>query len=198
VITGAGRGLGRAIAHRLHHDGHQPALGDIDGPRVRVAVSKLGTRHTAVETDIAHKGAADELAAAARDRHGRLDMWVDNAGAMPLGRLHDQAPDVLTYSWEVNPGGVVRGSLAAVDHMRPQGSERIINIASLTAVKPMAGFTVYGAAKAAVVSFSQTLRCELRHDGIHVTAVPPLSSSRSCKRAAGLRARHDCCPLSNG
>lgn len=173
MITGAGRGLGQAIARRLHRDGYQLVLGDIDGRRARATATELGARHTALEADITHGSAADELAAAAMERHGRLDVWVNNAGVMPLGRLHDQAPDVLTYACEVNLGGVVRGSLAATEHMRSQGRGHIVNIASITAVKPLAGFAVYGATKAAVVSFSQSLRRELRHDSIHVTAVLP-------------------------
>ncbi|MCX4695618.1 SDR family oxidoreductase [Streptomyces sp. NBC_01408] len=173
VITGAGRGLGQAIARRLHRDGYQLVLGDVDGPRVRAAAAELGHQHTAVEADVTDLGASDDMATAAMERHGRLDVWVNNAGVMPLGRLHSQAPDVLAYTCEVNLGGVVRGSLAALEHMRPQGSGHIVNIASITAVKPLAGFAVYGATKAAVVSFSQSLRRELRHDSIHVTAVLP-------------------------
>jgi NADP-dependent 3-hydroxy acid dehydrogenase YdfG len=173
VVTGAGRGLGEAVARRLHRSGHHLVLGDADGARVRALAAELGPSHHALEADVTRAGATDELAAAAAERHGRLDVWVNNAGVMPLGPLHGQSPDVLTYTCDVNLGGVVRGCLSAVRHMRPRGSGTIVNIASLTAVKPLAGLAVYGATKAAVVALSQSLRREIRGDGIHVVAVLP-------------------------
>ncbi|MFJ8543324.1 SDR family NAD(P)-dependent oxidoreductase [Streptomyces sp. NPDC093586] len=173
VITGAGRGPGQAIARRLHRDGYQLVLGDIDGPRARATADEPDTRHTAVEADITRRDAADEPAAVATERHGRPGVRGDNADVMPLGRFRHHSPDVLPYACEVNLGGIVRGSRAAIEHMRPRGGGRIIEIAGITAVKPLAGFAVHGATKAAVVSFSQSPRRELRHGSIHVTAVLP-------------------------
>jgi short-subunit dehydrogenase len=81
----------------------------------------------------------------------------------------------------------VHGCRAAVDRMRPRGHGHIVNIASVLAVRPPAGFAVYSAAKAGVLALSASLRRELRGDGIHVTAVLPYLLDTA--GAAGLRPR---------
>ncbi|MFF4801348.1 SDR family oxidoreductase [Streptomyces sp. NPDC001351] len=187
VVTGAARGVGHAIAGRLARDGYRLVLGDVDGHRLHRAAGELGGEHALVEVDIAGAEAAERLAGAAEAHFGRLDVWVNNAGVVPLGRLDDQEAGLLAYACQVNLTGTVHGCRAAALRMRPQGGGHIVNIASVLAVKPLPGFAAYSATKAGVLALSRSLHRELRVDGIHVTAILPYMVHTTA--AAGIRPR---------
>ncbi|NUQ99293.1 MAG: SDR family NAD(P)-dependent oxidoreductase [Streptomyces sp.] len=187
VVTGAARGVGHAIAGRLARDGYRLVLGDVDGHRLHRAAAELGGEPALVEADIARAEAAEHLAQAAEARFGRLDVWVNNAGVVPLGRLDDQEPGLLAHTCQVNLTGTVHGCRAAALRMRPQGGGHIVNIASVLAVKPLPGFAAYSATKAGVLALSRSLHRELRVDGIHVTAILPYMVHTAA--AAGIRPR---------
>ncbi|NUP42085.1 MAG: SDR family NAD(P)-dependent oxidoreductase [Streptomyces sp.] len=187
VVTGAARGVGRAVAGRLADDGYRLVLGDIDGHRLHRAAAELGREHALVEVDIARAEAAEQLAQATEAHFGRLDVWVNNAGVVPLGRLDGQDADLLAYACQVNLTGTVHGCRAAALRMSPQGGGHIVNIASVLAVKPLPGFAAYSATKAGVLALSRSLHRELRVDGIHVTAVLPYMVHTAA--AAGIRPR---------
>lgn len=187
VVTGAARGVGCAIAGRLARDGYRLVLGDVDGHRLHRAAAELGGEPALVEVDIARAEAAEQLAGAAEAHFGRLDVWVNNAGVVPLGRLDTQEAGLLGYACQVNLTGTVHGCRAAALRMRPQGGGHIVNIASVLAVKPLPGFAAYSATKAGVLALSRSLHRELRVDGIHVTAILPYMVHTAA--AAGVRPR---------
>ncbi|WP_369390024.1 SDR family NAD(P)-dependent oxidoreductase [Streptomyces sp. CG1] len=187
VVTGAGRGLGRAIAHRLAQGGHHLVLGDVDGPAVREAAAALAPHHLALEADVTRPDSMDALAEAAVSRFGRLDVWVNNAGVVPLGPFDELTDDELAYACTVNLTGVAHGCRAALARMRPRHHGHIVNIASLVAVKPLPGLAAYSATKAGVLALSEGLRRELRGRDIHVTTVLPYMVNTPA--AAGLRPR---------
>ncbi|GAA2470357.1 SDR family NAD(P)-dependent oxidoreductase [Streptomyces longisporus] len=187
VVTGAARGVGRAVAGRLAGDGYRLVLGDVDGHGLHRAAAELGGEPVLVEGDIARAEAAEQLAGAAEAHFGRLDVWVNNAGIVPLGRLDDQEAGLLAYACQVNLTGTVQGCRAAALRMHPQGGGHIVNIASVLAVKPLPGFAAYSATKAGVLALSRSLHRELRVDGIHVTAVLPYMVHTAA--AAGIRPR---------
>ncbi|MGW2565033.1 SDR family NAD(P)-dependent oxidoreductase [Streptomyces sp. NPDC001537] len=187
VVTGAARGVGYAIAGRLARDGYRLVLGDVDGERLHRAAAEIGGEPALVEADIARAEAAEQLAGAAEAHFGRLDVWVNNAGVVPLGRLDAQEAGLLAHACQVNLTGTVHGCRAAALRMRPQGGGHIVNIASVLAVKPLPGFAAYSATKAGVLALSRSLHRELRVDGIHVTAVLPYMVHTAA--AAGIRPR---------
>lgn len=169
VVTGAARGIGRAVAAELVARGYAVVVTDIDGAAARrtaeEVVAAAGVEHD-VRDEAAHRAVAAEAA-----RHGTLRVWVNNAGVGFDGRIADQASERVTALVDVNFAGVVWGCRAAVAAM--PGGGQILNIASLSAHGPVPGLSVYAATKAAVVSLTGSLDSELRGQGIRVRAICP-------------------------
>ena len=162
VVTGAGRGFGLEIARRLARRGYAVLAGDIDGEAAARTARDVGGGAWSLEMDVrdpgAHRAAAD--AAAAR---GRLDVWVNNAGVMRTLKSWEHPDDDVRLMVDVNLYGVIWGSRAAVDAMRaaPGGDKHLINVGSLSALAPVPGLAVYGAAKHGVLGFSEALQGDL-------------------------------------
>jgi NAD(P)-dependent dehydrogenase (short-subunit alcohol dehydrogenase family) len=177
VVTGAGKGIGRAIAIGLAEAGADVALGartasDIE--KVAGEIRALGRRALAVPTDATSSAALDILAQRASDELGSIGIWVSNAGGIP-----DGTPRYLTRTseenWDaqidLNLKAVWMGAVVAAKHMKSAGGV-IINISSRSAMGPQVKNGPYGAAKAAVNSLTSTLSHELA-PGIRVNAVAP-------------------------
>ncbi|WP_344020994.1 SDR family NAD(P)-dependent oxidoreductase [Streptomyces luteireticuli] len=185
VVTGAGHGIGRAVALRLAEERCLLVLADIDRKAVDTLAAALGDRHMAAPLDVTCAAAVQDLARDVRDRFGRLDVWINNAGLLPQGLLMEQGLSVLEATWEVNVAGVLHGCRAALGVMLPQRSGHIVNIASVCALRPLPGLALYSATKAAVRALSHALRREVSGHGIGVSAVlPHLTTTRA---SAGLR-----------
>ncbi|GAB3605650.1 SDR family oxidoreductase [Conyzicola nivalis] len=146
VVTGGARGIGRATAAALIARGYRVVLGDLD-----LAV----TRATVEETV------------------GPIAVWINNAGIMPTGRFTDQGAALSGRVVDVNYRALVTVSGLVVARMLERGSGTVVNMASATATKPLAGLAVYSGTKAAVVAFSDSLRRELRGTGVRVRVVLP-------------------------
>ncbi|MFJ8148632.1 SDR family NAD(P)-dependent oxidoreductase [Streptomyces sp. NPDC096048] len=173
VVTGAARGIGQAIATRLHRDGYRLVLADVDVARLHATRDALSPAHAAVRADVTEAADLDALAETAVQQFGRLDVWINNAGLIPSGLLTEQNGTDLSRAWHTNLGGTVHGCRAALHHMLPARRGQVINIASLCAVKPLAGLALYSATKAAVVTLSEGLRREIRGSGVHITCLLP-------------------------
>ncbi|RYH06107.1 MAG: SDR family NAD(P)-dependent oxidoreductase, partial [Alphaproteobacteria bacterium] len=126
---------------------------------------------TALPLDVADPVSFDAFLDGVIARHGRLDVLVNNAGFMVVGRADDVPLKRQLAQLDVNFGGVVTGSLAAARRMQP-GSQ-IVNIASLAGRIPLPGIAVYAGTKAAVIAFSEAFDAELRDRDIRVSAVLP-------------------------
>ncbi|MBT2543063.1 SDR family NAD(P)-dependent oxidoreductase [Streptomyces sp. ISL-44] len=188
VVTGASTGIGHAIATRLAKDGHHLVLCAPDPHEIEYVTRALGCG-IPVGADVTDPHAMRRLARTALEHYGRLDVWINNAGLVPHGRLGDQRDDELARTIDVNVTGVVNGSRAALTHMQSAGYGHIISIASLCAVKPLAGLAVYSATKAAVLAYGEALRRELRTTapGLHVSTVLPYLVNTAAAR--GLKHR---------
>ena len=161
VVTGAGRGLGRAIADRLHAVGYDVVRTDIEGTDEILDVT-------------------DPEACRALARRVQPDVWINNAGVLGAGDAATQADGVIDQVVTVNLLGVMRGTRAAVEVMRERDAGRgrghVVNVGSLASWVPVPGECVYAATKAGVLSFTLGLEGELRAQGvtgIHFTVVCP-------------------------
>lgn len=177
VITGAGGGFGRLVAKKAAARSAMLTLGDIDlaaAEAVAAEIRDQGGRAQAVQTDVTQLAQVKALAAVALERHGKIDVMINNAGIMPLAFFADH--DAAYSAWErcidINIKGVLNGMVAAYDPMIAAGRGQVINISSIYSNFPVAGAAVYGASKAAVNVLSESLRLESRGK-IKVTTVKP-------------------------
>lgn len=176
VITGAAAGIGRETAHAFGREQAHLLLVDQDAEALTSAqteVQQYGERVYTLSIDLTDPAAPHEIVSYALEQFGRIDVLVNNAGLLISGDFlqHDEA----TYRrvFDVNTLALIRLTQAVVRVMRDQRSGHIINVASMAAVMPSVGFSVYGASKGAVRTFSAALRRELRQDGIMVSVVCP-------------------------
>ncbi|MEU6558684.1 SDR family oxidoreductase [Nocardia nova] len=172
AITGGARGIGYSIAEQLRHDGARVALGDIDAEAVREAGARLGAA-AAVPVDVTDPGSFAAFLAAVTEQAGPVDVLINNAGIMPVGRFTAESDDITRRILEVNVLGVMHGTKAALPAMLARGGGHIINIASLAGENPTPGMATYCASKQAVLGFTETMRLEYRGTGVHFSAVLP-------------------------
>ncbi len=167
LVTGAARGIGRAIASAFAAAGHPVALCDIDRQAVEATASELGG--TAHVLDVTDAEAFAELV----DALDPLDVLVNNAGIMVVGSFLSGDPDTVDRQLAINLGGVINGCRAALPGMVTRGSGHVVNVASVAGKIGTPGAAVYSATKHAVLGLSESLRLELRGSGVHVGCVLP-------------------------
>jgi len=171
VVTGAGKGIGLAIVQGLADEG---AL-VVAGSRSTATLDGLD-RVTGVAVDLAAPGGAAELVERAVAEHGRVDVLVNNVGAVRL-RLDGflgTSDEEFAWAMEMNFFIALRATRAVLPHMIEQGGGAIVNVASVNAFfQPDAGTVDYGPAKAALVNLSKTLAQEFGPKGIHVNCISP-------------------------
>jgi len=173
IVTGGGRGIGRAIGAALAERGHDVVLADLDIDAATASAEALGPRVTAARLDVTDADAVTALVEATAARHGRLAWMVNNAGVGVAGAFDATGLDDWRRAIDVNLFGVVHGCRAALAVMRPAGGGHIVNIASGAGLAPRPGMVAYAAAKHAVVGLSTSLRAEAALDGVTVHAVCP-------------------------
>ena len=174
VITGASSGLGEAAARLLAENGAKLVLGARRLDRLQALAKDLAlTEGAVVETDVAKRDEVQRLVGRAVERHGRIDVLINNAGLMPssfLERLHVEEWDRMI---DVNIKGVLYGIAAALPRMTAQKSGHIINVASVAGHKVGPGGAVYAATKHAVRVISEGLRQEVKPYNIRTTIISP-------------------------
>jgi NAD(P)-dependent dehydrogenase (short-subunit alcohol dehydrogenase family) len=166
VVTGAGSGIGRAMAERFAREGSAVVVADVEsdaGEETAAAIRDAGGDALAVPTDVSDIGAVGALAQATIDRYQRVDVLCNNAGVSTFNLLRDQTLDDWKWVLDVDLWGVVHGIHTFVPIMREQGTPgHVVSTASIGGLltgSPVIG--PYCAAKAAVVSISETLAQEL-------------------------------------
>ncbi|MGH3367872.1 MAG: SDR family oxidoreductase [Nocardioidaceae bacterium] len=169
VVTGAARGIGRAIAEQLVRRGYAVVVTDLDGEAARRTASEIGAM-AGMQQDVRDEAGHHAVAATAAS-HGALTVWVNNAGVGFDGPIGEQSSEHVSALVDINLTGVVWGCRAAVATMRAGGE--ILNVASLSGHGPVPGLAVYAATKAAVVSLTTSLDAELTGRGIRVHAICP-------------------------
>lgn len=174
VVTGAGSGIGAAIARELSNRGSTVIVTDVDEAAARgVAESLTGASYATL--DVTDADAAQRLANHVVDEQGRLDAWVSNAGVSHLARFTDVTEEDLDRTLEVNlKGAFVCGQAAARAMRRLGGGGAIVNIASMAGKQGRVPFQAdYVASKFGVVGLTQAMAVELAADGIRVNCVCP-------------------------
>jgi NADP-dependent 3-hydroxy acid dehydrogenase YdfG len=168
VITGASAGVGRAIAQRFGASGARVALiaRGIDGLRgAEDEIVRAGGEAMVLPLDVADAEAVDAAADAVVARWGQIDVWVNNAMVSVFAPIAETTAAEYRRVTEVTYLGYVHGTCAALRHMRPRNAGTIIQIGSALAYRSIPLQSAYCAAKAAVRGFTDSLRCELAHDG---------------------------------
>ncbi len=190
LVTGASRGLGRAIALRLARNGAAVAVNYREqreqAEQVVDAVARAGGRAIAVAGDIARSADCTAIVEATRRALGPVDILVNNAGIFRKGELDDADDAEMENMRNVNVDGVVRVTRAAVGDMKARGFGRIINVASIAGIgMATPGTTFYAATKAAVIVLTRRFALDLGAHGITVNAIAPGFIATDMARQSG-------------
>lgn len=168
AITGAAGGIGSALARRLRREGCRLVLIDRDD------LSEIARREDSCHTlDVSDAGAWERLAEEVRERHGGLDLLVNNAGLTVFGAFAEQSLADIDRVVDVNLKGVLYGCRAFLPLLVARGAGHIVNISSLAGRVAFPRQSTYCATKFAVRGFSAALRMELEASNVGVTAVLP-------------------------
>ena len=178
IVTGAGSGIGKALARRLACDGASVVVADIQ--RFDVAAAEIsketGARTLGIQADVSNETHVERMAAETVNAFGRIDILVNNAAVFSSIKLKP-FEEISVAEWrkvmDVNILGVALCCRACVPHMRKGGSGRIINLASGAPIKGVPLFLHYISSKGAVIAMSRGLARELGMDGITVNALAP-------------------------
>ncbi|TYC46094.1 acetoin reductase [Leuconostoc litchii] len=178
VITGSGRGIGKAIAERLADEGYYVAIVDIDEVTAQSVARHINERKAQhakyYVLDVSSRVSVFNLVDHVVDDFGRLDVFVNNAGIAYIDSIVDSEPEKVERLFDVNLKGTFWGIQAAAQQLKKQGNGgRIINAASLAAVEGSALQGAYSASKFAIRGLGQSAAKELAKYGITVNAYDP-------------------------
>src|SRR5215216_238460 len=176
VVTGAGKGVGRAVVRRFAADGAKVGLlgrGRESLEAARLEAEAAGGEPVVLPCDVADPSAVESAAAAVEDALGPIDIWVNNAMTTVFAFFEDIEPDEFKRATEVTYLGVVCGTQAALKRMLPRSRGTIVEVGSAMAYRGIPLQAPYCGAKHAVKGFVESLRCELRHrdSKVHLTMV---------------------------
>ncbi|TWF93804.1 NADP-dependent 3-hydroxy acid dehydrogenase YdfG [Saccharopolyspora dendranthemae] len=182
VITGAGNGIGAAMAHKFAALGAKPVLGDLDSDAVAAVAAEVGG--IAVAGDAASEQGVADLVAAAMAEHGRIDVFCANAG---IGRNGgpEADEDAWAASWEVNVMSHVRAARAVLPHWLERGEGHFLGTASAAGLLTMLGSAPYSVTKHAAVAFAEYLNITYADKGITAQALCPQGVRTQLLEATG-------------
>jgi len=175
-ITGAGSGLGKALALRFAREGWRVAATDLKLDTVEQTLKEVveaGGSGLAMACDVTSEDSFATVAARLKSEWGGVDVLVNNAGVATKGTVEEASIEQWQWVLNINLLGCVRGSRAVIPLMKAQRSGHIVNIASFAGIANPPAMASYNAAKAAVISLSETLRHEVEDDGIGVSVACP-------------------------
>ena len=177
LITGASRGIGRAIGLRLAKAGAAVVVSSRKVENVQAVASEIkaaGGKALALQAHVGRPDDVTALVAQAMDTFGRIDVAVNNAATNPhFGPVLTADEGQWDKILDTNVKGVFRVCKAVVPHMQSQGGGKVINMTSVAGLRPAPGMGVYSVSKAAIIALTQVLAVELGHANIQVNAIAP-------------------------
>jgi NAD(P)-dependent dehydrogenase (short-subunit alcohol dehydrogenase family) len=176
VITGAGSGIGKALAERFAAEGPRAlVLADINQPAVEAVAASLGDVATAVRTDVGVEAEIVELVARAREAGGQVDLFCSNAGVPgPAGGPLEAGDDEWERAWRINVMAHVWAARAVLPEMLQRGDGYLLSTASAAGILTQVGAMVYSVTKHAAVAAAEWLAITYGDAGIKVSCVCPL------------------------
>ena len=177
LITGAGRGIGRAIALAYAREGARLALAARSLEELEATsqvAQSLGARTTIVGVDVTDRAAVESMARQAVEQFGRIDVLVNNAGIVgPIGAVEDNDVEAWVRTVEVNLVGTYLCCRAVIPVMAEGGGGRIINLSGSGATSAPYHLSAYGSSKSAIIRLTEILALELADRNIQVNALGP-------------------------
>lgn len=174
LVTGAGSGIGEAIATLLHEEGAKVVLAGRNKDKLQNVANQLAQDSVkVVPTDVTKKEEVDELIKIAQQTFGGLDIVINSAGQMLSSKITDYQVDEWDSMIDVNIKGTLYTAQAALPTMLGQSSGHLINIASISGFEVTKSSTIYSATKVAVHTITQGLEKELAKTGVKVTSISP-------------------------
>jgi short-subunit dehydrogenase len=176
VVTGAGSGIGRALAKQLAAAGCGLALADVDEKSLVETAAMLPGKGAGVSThvlDVADEAGVSAFAEDVKSRHGRVTLLINNAGVALHGTFEELSLDDLRWLMGINFWGTVYGVTYFLPILKQQRRAHIVNLSSVFGIVAPAGQTAYAASKFAVRGFTEALRHELDGSSVFVSCVHP-------------------------
>jgi NADP-dependent 3-hydroxy acid dehydrogenase YdfG len=165
AVTGGARGIGKATAQAFVREGMKVAIGDLDVRLAEEVAAELGPGAVGLALDVTKRDSFEAFVDAAEERLGPLDVLVNNAGIMPLGRFVDEEDATAERMIDINLHGVIHGMKIALPRMTGRNRGNIVNIASQAGKYGAPGGATYSATKHAVVGLTEAVRGELHLEG---------------------------------
>lgn len=173
VITGAGRGIGRATAEAFVAKGAKVCMGDLDLDLVTQAAAEIGATAFPFKVDVTEKASFAAFLRAAERQIGPIDILVNNAGVMAAGPFLEESDAKSKAMIDVNLWGPIHGMRLALPTMVARGRGHIVNVTSMAGKFPIPGAAVYAASKFGAVGLSVVVRDEMVNTGVSISSVLP-------------------------
>lgn len=185
VITGAGQGIGRAVALAFASEGAKVVIGELNRATGQAVVSEIcssGGTALAVETDVTERRQIESLLEGGIEHFGQVDIWVNNAGLIRPAMLHKMTQEDFDQVIDVHLKGTFMGVQIAGGHMRERMTGRIINVTSSAGILGTIGQINYSAAKGGIISLTKSAARELARYNITVNCVAPAAVTQMTEK----------------
>jgi NADP-dependent 3-hydroxy acid dehydrogenase YdfG len=186
AVTGGARGIGRETARALLREGMKVAIGDLDLELARTTATELGPNAAAFELDVTRRDSFERFVDDAERQLGPVDVLINNAGIMALGRFLDEDDATAQRMIDINLHGVIWGMKVVLPRMIARNRGHVVNISSQAGRYGAPGGATYSATKHAVIGLTEAVRGELRHEGADVDLSYVLPYAVNTELGAGL------------
>ena len=194
IITGASRGIGRAVALEFARQGAQVALSAGQDRaalrKVEEEISALAVASIAVVADVARRGEIERVVQAVLAEWGRIDVLVNNAGILRLGPIETISEERWDNTIAVHLKGTFNCTQAVIPVMKQQRKGKIINVAAPSALRGSFGVADYAAAKGGIIAFTKNAASELKSFNIQVNCISPVADTRMTEELTKFRREH--------